>query len=252
MRETDCDMQAVVSGMQKAYHKQPTRYSVWHILFIIPCILFSSLSISAQDNTKPDGDTIRISEVMTTFAESSVTDSIKSLTKRDTTFVPDPNKAVLYSIIPGLGQIYNRKYWKLPFVYGSYIGCVYAISWNGNQYGGYKEAYVHFIDEDPNTNAWKSYLPYSFPENDNEWTSSQRQYFQSSLRSKKDYYRRYRDLSYIITVGVCAIWMIDAYVDAHLFNFDVSPDLSMRMGPAFFERTNVNSQAMGMQLSFSF
>ncbi|GHU61859.1 hypothetical protein FACS1894123_01890 [Bacteroidia bacterium] len=252
MRETDCDMRGVLSGMQKAYQKRLASHSVLHILLMTFCILFASLPIFAQEPTKPEGDTIRVSEVMSTFAESSEVDSFKSLLKRDTTFVPEPNKAVLYAIVPGLGQIYNRKYWKLPLVYGSYLGCVYAITWNGNQYSGYKRAYIDFIDDDPNTTSWNSYHPYSFPDDVAEWTSSQKKYFESSLKSKKDYYRRYRDLSYIITIGVSAIWMIDAYVDAHLFNFDISPDLSMRMGPAFFERTNVNSNAVGMQLSFSF
>jgi hypothetical protein len=168
-------------------------------------------------------------------------------------FTPNPNKALIYSaIFPGLGQIYNRKYWKLPIIYGGFLGCTYAITWNGNQYTGYKRAYRELVDGDETTNFWAAYRPYSYPENIDEWTPERRQWFSNALKSKRDYYRRYRDLSIIISVGVYAICMIDAYVDAQLFNFDVTPDLSMRIDPVLFERTNINSRSLGMQFSFTF
>jgi hypothetical protein len=172
---------------------------------------------------------------------------------RNTTFKPNSTRAILYSaIVPGLGQIYNRKYWKLPLLYGSFIGCAYAINWNNSQYAGYKEAFMEFEDTDETTGSWKDYVPRSYPENLNEWTGDQKSRFSSALKAKKDYYRHYRDMSIIITVGVYAVWIIDAYVDAQLFDFDVSPDLSMRVAPALFEKTATNSRSLGLQLGFTF
>jgi len=73
-------------------------------------------------------------------------------------FKPDSKKAMLYAtFFPGLGQIYNRKYWKLPLVFGSFIGCTYAINWNGSQYRGYSNAYIDFVDERSESNSWEDY-----------------------------------------------------------------------------------------------
>jgi hypothetical protein len=172
---------------------------------------------------------------------------------QDTAFKPNSTKAIIYSaIVPGLGQMYNRKYWKLPLVYGSFIGCAYAVNWNNNQYTGYKEAFIAFEDVDETTDLWKVYVPRSYPEDLNEWTGEQKNRFSSALKAKKDYYRNYRDMSIIITVGVYALWIIDAYVDARLFDFDVSPDLSMRVEPVLFEKTAANSRSLGLQLNFTF
>jgi hypothetical protein len=168
-------------------------------------------------------------------------------------FSPEPRKAIIYSLLfPGLGQIYNRKYWKLPLVYGSFLGCAYAITWNGIQHSGYKNAYIDFISEDPRR-RWEDYRYGEYRRTEYEdWTESMKTQFANTLRSARDYHRRNRDLSYIVTVGVYAIWIIDAYVDAHLFNFDISPDLSMRVEPVLFDRTPIQARSFGMQLSFAF
>ena len=103
-------------------------------------------------------------------------------------FIPDPKKALWLAIaIPGGGQIYNRKYWKLPLIYGGFLGCIYALNWNN---------------------------------------------------TKKNYYRRYRDLSMFIMIGVYALSIIDAYVDAELSSFDISKNLSMKVRPSFIHDKN--------------
>ena len=76
--------------------------------------------------------------------------------------------------------------------------------------------------------------------------------FKDRLKRQKDYYRRYRDLSIIITVGVYALSMIDAYVDAHLFDFDISPDLSLRMEPVYAPKTRYNASSYGINCSLKF
>jgi hypothetical protein len=184
-----------------------------------------------------------------------------SLVLRAEEFKPNPTRAVLYSaIFPGLGQLYNRKYWKLPIVYGGFLGCVYAITWNSTQYNGYKNAYNDFTDKDPGTNSWEAYVFFSWKRESDQykwqdqstWTSSQATTFTNVLRSKKDYFRRNRDLSYIVTVGVYALCMIDAYVDAQLFDFDISQDLSIRMDPIIIPQTTANPGVLGLQCSITF
>jgi hypothetical protein len=166
-------------------------------------------------------------------------------------FSPSPRKATLYAaIFPGLGQIYNRKYWKLPIVYGGIAGLTYAISWNNGYYRDYLAAYQDIKDDNPNTNRWHKMLPYG-----TDPGSIDTQWFTNVLQQRKDRFRYYRDLSYIITFGVYILSIIDAYVDAQLFNFDMSPDLSMRMTPVVIrdERGhNPGSSSYGLQWSFNF
>jgi hypothetical protein len=206
------------------------------------------MGIKAQDVQSIEIDSARNAD-----AVIILTDTIRSVVVDTMTFKPNSTRSIIYSaIVPGLGQIYNRKYWKLPLVYGSFIGCFYAINWNNGQYTGYKRAFMDFNDNDEATTSWKDYVPSSYPKNIEEWTADQKSKFGSRLQSSKDYYRYYRDMSWIITIGVYAVWIIDAYVDAQLFDFDVSPDLSMRVAPVFFDKTPVNSRSFGLQLCFTF
>ena len=76
---------------------------------------------------------------------------------------PDPMKATwLALVIPGGGQIYNRKFWKLPIVYGGFVGCLYAYNWNGQMYKDYRQAYLDIMDTDPNTKSYEKMLPLGY------------------------------------------------------------------------------------------
>lgn len=177
-------------------------------------------------------------------------------------FKPDPNKAVLYAIVPGLGQIYNRKYWKLPIVYGGLMGCMYAVTWNNRMYGDYSTGYMAMMDdyakfkdtptdqlkEEDFNPEWVNLIPASYSPKD-KFKDAQ---LQDALKRRKDYYRRYRDLSIIVTVGVYAISIIDAYVDAQLFDFDITPDLSMRVEPVVTPKTSFSSASYGVNWSLKF
>jgi hypothetical protein len=201
-------------------------------------------------------DSVLISEKFLTQTDTVHIDSLISETIPLTPekFKPNSKKATLYSaFFPGLGQIYNKKYWKLPLVYGSFIGCAYAINWNGSQYNGYRKAYIDFIDEDPATNSWEAYRYGIYKREDFEnWTADMKRSFPDALKSARDFHRRNRDLSYIVTVGVYAIWIVDTYVDAQLFDFDISPDLSVRIEPILFDRMLGQTRTFGMQFSFAF
>jgi hypothetical protein len=220
-------------------------------------ILFS-VRMKAQDFQPVKGDSMEIVPDFTPLPGSQPSDSVQivineeQIVPKRKAFKPDPDRAILYSaIFPGLGQIYNRKYWKLPIVYGGFLGCIYAITWNGNQYTGYKNAYNDFTDKSEATRSWESYVPYSWG-NPDEWDSQRKDYFTRSLQNKKDFYRRNRDLSYIITVGVYAICLLDAYVDAQLFDFDISPDLSFRIEPAIIPQATTGRRSFGLQCSLTF
>ena len=164
--------------------------------------------------------------------------------KRDwATWSPDPQRALWMAlVIPGGGQIYNRKYWKLPIVYGCFVGVTYAIVWTSNQYSDYMRGYKEACDVDPNTNYHLKLLPAGYPENQAE------QYMLTQLNS----FRRYRDLCIVAGVAVFALSVIDAYVDAQLANFDVSPDLSMKIRPKFDTVYNTGETAVGCQVQFNF
>ena len=220
------------------------------LLCVYPvCCVAQELDISGKDS-------ISISEYYYLQGDTIITDSLINET---TEFIPEkfkPNskKATIYAaIFPGLGQIYNRKYWKLPLVYGSFIGCAYAINWNSSQHNGYRQAYKDLMDDDPKTNSWNDYRYGSYLKEDPaNWTAEMRRSFADNLKTIRDYHRRNKELSYIVTVGVYVLWIIDAYVDAQLFDFDISPDLSMHFEPVLFDRTASNSRSVGMQLSFAF
>lgn len=223
----------------------------------IPQVVADSLTLSQ--------DTIDIIHTVDTIA-MPISDALppdtvqfqKSLVVNDTTsillnvetkvFKPNPTKAVIYSaIFPGLGQIYNRKYWKLPIVYGGFLGFSYAIAWNGRYYTDYSNGFKDIMDEDPATDSWKNFLPYGQdPESvDKEW-------LKTVLKRRKDFYRRYRDLSIIGTIAMYALSMVDAYVDAQLFDFDMSTDLSFRIEPTIIQKNDYLANSFGVQCSFHF
>ncbi|MDR2389547.1 MAG: DUF5683 domain-containing protein [Tannerellaceae bacterium] len=179
-------------------------------------------------------------------------------------FSPNSTKAVLWALIPGMGQIYNRKYWKLPFVYGGFMAFMYAVSWNGKNYqdywGAYRsimydaEVYGQLVKEANGADVsyefskeWTDFIPTT------DYKSAVNNVgYQNTFKSRKDFFRRNRDLSIILTVGFYLICMVDAYVDAELFNFDISPELSMRIAPVVSPQTHFSTRSIGVNCSFTF
>jgi hypothetical protein len=130
-------------------------------------------------------------------------------------------------VIPGGGQIYNRKYWKLPIVYGGFLGCLYAMNWNNTQYKDYSQAYLDITDDDPRTDSYNKFLHLGTQIT----TASDMKRYTEIFKNRKDKYRRWRDLSFFVLLGVYALSVIDAYVDAELSVFDISTDLSLKVEP---------------------
>ena len=182
-------------------------------------------------------------------------DSLSSPTRRQlrqqrlSTFMPDPAKATWSALVfPGGGQIYNHKYWKLPIVYGGFIGCAYALNWNNQMYSDYSQAYLDIMDDDPGTASYEDFLPPRYN------VEANKDYLKRVFKNRKDNYRRQRDLSIFCFIGVYLISVVDAYVDAELSNFDITDDLSVQVRPTTInsQQQTLRNQAYGLQCSFSF
>lgn len=163
-------------------------------------------------------------------------------------FNPDPTRAVwLSALFPGLGQIYNRRYWKLPIIVAGYMGLGYGTSWNARMFKDYQLAYSDIMDDDPDTKSYLDFFPPTVDEDslDKSWLSQ-------TLKSRKDYYRRNRDLCIICCVGLYLLAMLDAYVDASLSHFDISDDISLDVAPTVMVAPGVRRPTPGLNWAITF
>jgi hypothetical protein len=191
-------------------------------------------------------------------ADSIPSDSVPLVTqplkvaKDWSTWSPDPKRALwLALVIPGGGQIYNRKYWKLPLVYGGFVGCLYAMSWNNSQYKDYSQAFLDLSDKDPATASYNKFLHLGV-----QITDDNKQRYLDIFQKRRDKYRRWRDLSFFVLCGVYALSVIDAYVDAELSVFDISKDLSLKVRPTVMgNNSSMNplyATSLGVNCSINF
>lgn len=168
--------------------------------------------------------------------------------RREVEFVPDPNRAVwLSALCPGLGQVYNRRYWKLPLVVGGYLGLAYATSWNNTMLSDYTQAYADITDNDPTTRSYMDFFHNNVKEEDLDKT-----WLTNVFKSRKNYFRRNRDLCVICMVGVYILAMVDAYVDASLSHFDISPQLSVDVNPTLIQDARGKLPGVGLQWALCF
>ena len=147
----------------------------------VPAIVSDSVEVAAPDSTVQAvlmaADSVGVPEVKMKLA-----------------FKPNPTKAVLFALVPGLGQIYNRKYWKLPIVYGGLMGCMYAVTWNNKNYKDYSTAYKDIMYDAAknleNPDAWsKSWQDLTSMAPEDAINNSN---FKDQLKRQKDYFRRYK------------------------------------------------------------
>ena len=150
-----------------------------------------------------------------------------------------PRKAtILSAVFPGAGQIYNKKYWKLPIIYGGMGTLIYFIKDNADEAKKYEKAYNYSVDGDSNTDPASIDKKFTF------LTSA-------AFRQERDEYRDNRDLSILLLAAVYALQIIDANVDAHLKEFDVGDDLSMRIKPKFDYNPYSRSFSQGIKLTLN-
>ena len=159
-------------------------------------------------------------------------------------WMPNPKKATMLSAaLPGAGQIYNKQWWKVPFIYAGLGTIGYFIYWNNDRFVRYNNAYIDFVDDDPSTNRHLDLL--------NGVKITNEEWFKTTVENGRKNYRRDRDLLIISMVGFYVLNVLEANVAAHLYDFDVSDDLSMQLRPSM-GYNNLNGKAnIGLSLSFN-
>lgn len=235
------------------------------LLVILGLLLTSFVSLWAaeEDSVNVFVDTVQsvvvdtVVPVVMPVVEKPVVEKPDTLllNSQELLWKPDPLRATwLAVIVPGLGQIYNRSYWKLPIVYGGLMGCGFAISWNGEKYESYKQAYrdilsdANNISSDP-TRSYNAILPEGYTIERMGGVAN----YTSILKDRQNSYRRNRDIAIVVSILVYALSVIDAYVDAQLFDFDISDDLSINIEPQIYYDTQIpNQKSAELKLAISF
>ena len=214
------------------------------ILFVV-LLFFNNFCFSQEEEENlPTSET---DSIQTSLVEQGVIikDSV-SFKKTKKEFNPlAPSKAAFYSaLLPGLGQIYNKRYWKVPLVYGAIGGSIYAYTWNNDNYQSFRTAFKRrqagFTDDrfyDINNDN----LPGDPPDLD-----------QDDLEYQQERFQRDRDLWLVVAIGMYALNIIDANVDAHLKQFNIDDDLSIDFEPYFDYNHVINSPNYGMALTIKF
>jgi len=237
------------------------RSAKWRFLLYLLALLPLTGNAQSDDQAVMDSIATGDARILLDDTLAAITDSASVLIKKEhkrrekrdwNTWRPDPKRALwLALVIPGGGQIYNRKFWKLPIIYGGFMGCIYALTWNNMMYKDYSQAYLDIMDDDPGTVSYNKFLHLGrqiTPENEEQ--------YQKIFKSRKDKYRRWRDLSFFVLLGVYAISVIDAYVDAELSVFDISKDLSLRVEPTVIRNHSggnaLDSQSLGLSCTLNF
>ncbi|HBE39840.1 MAG TPA: hypothetical protein DDW27_01280 [Bacteroidales bacterium] len=189
--------------------------------------------------------------------------SVQKTTAQDTLVVAgkekkilkaDPMRATMLAVaLPGLGQIYNRKYWKIPLVYAGFGGVIFAISYNSSNYNKFIKAYQDFTDDIPQTDSYikliknadpATYDPVLHP---NTYDPSAASWYTDRMLRQVDYFKKYRDLSYIGFAAWYLFTVLDANVDASLLNYDISNNLDLRLEP--FQVPPPGYAGLGMNVS---
>lgn len=216
--------------------KRFTFFSCWFLFF---CISANGQKEVVKDSLSADSVIVVNNSLLqnTPVVESTTPEKVKksgpirNFFKKD---YPNPTKAMIFSlVIPGTGQLYNKKYWKVPIVWGAYGLMIYFIDFSSGQYKYFKEEYIVVV------NGGESPLV-----TQNGWGEDDIKYY-------RDLYRKRMELSYIGLVAVTLLSGIDAYVDAHLMGFDVSEDLTMHIRPKYDFIPDQGS-SLGVGLSFHF
>lgn len=219
----------------------PLQFNIRGVLLLMLSLLFST-GVDAQDTLVKSilPDTIIVkSEGSSPDTIPFRTDSVLIQTQAPLQLVDSPKvhsvrKATLLSTyLPGAGQVYNRKAWKVPIIYAAFAGMGYLIKFNHDNFKKFDNALLTRYDNDPNTVDDYAKI-----------------YSEDNLRSLSDFYRRNRDLSVIGITLIYVLNIVDAHVDAHLFNFNVDDDLSIQVNPTL--QMGPYSSSAGLSLSLHF
>ena len=226
------------------------RFLTYRFSWLLMTLLLAITSLSAyaqEDEALASRHRLRQTDSITIELPDSLVTEIPKMQ-----WIPNPTKATWMALaFPGGGQIYNKKYWKLPIFYAGFAGCAYALTWNNRMYKDYSSAYKDAVNENWTAKSITDLIPQRYMERTSHSQVTE------LLRKRKDTYRRYRDISIFAFIGVYLLSVVDAYVDAELSTFDISPDLSMRVEPAVMDNgmlsgSGLKNQSVGLQCSLRF
>ncbi len=193
---------------------------------------------------------LMISGLKAQLVDADTIAAVEQIGVVDDEVVHSPRKATIYSaILPGLGQAYNKKYWKIPLIYVGFGTIGYFVHWNNDKYQLFRRGYVHLTDGNPDT---QDYLKIEAVRRNNYNLDDPNQLnnLRTGLVRQQDYFRRNRDLLIISILGFYGLNIIDASVDAHLFDFDISDDLTMNWSPSLV--TMEKNMVYGINFRFNF
>ena len=178
------------------------------LMYLKPILLFIAIFYHIQFSSAQVSDSLFLITPKDSSSVNTVKDSVEYSKAVD---LKTPKTAMLRSVmLPGLGQAYNRQYWKIPVVYAGFAALIYAIDFNSSQYHRFKKVYQQKIDK----------IPGEFPNSTPEY-----------IRNQRDNFRKNMELSYIALVGVYGINVLDAFVSAHLKSFDINENISFKIKP---------------------
>lgn len=191
-------------------------------------VKFQNLSFGKDSLVMDVGDT----QVDTTGGETKKRSFVYRLFKED---YPNPNKALFLSLaIPGGGQFYNKRWWKVPIVYAGYAALIYSAQYNRSNYRDLRDAVIAEYEQEEPIHKF-SHLNLSV----------------NDLERLRDQFDKRKQLSYIGLFALHLVQTAEAFVDCHLKTFDVSDDLSMKIGPSLQPVPQPYGLAPGLGISFS-
>jgi hypothetical protein len=190
-------------------------------------------------------------------ATAQDTIAVSDITKQPRKLSP-MRATMLGAALPGFGQVYNRKYWKVPFVYIGFVALGYAVVFNSTNYITYTKGYQDFTDLVPETDSYlelikgvdpKRYDPVLYPDT---YNVSDEAWVKDHLLRGTDYYKKYRDLSYIGIAAWYVITLLDANVDASLSDYDIGENINLTFGPVQVPGYYFTGAGLGMSLKINF
>jgi hypothetical protein len=186
-------------------------------------------------------------------------DTFPAIKKHTRPLKLDPMKAtMLAATFPGAGQIYTRKYWKIPVVYAGFAGLGYAVAYNTKWYNTYTKAYQDFIDNVPETDSYADLIKsppqeqYDPSLESDDFDPSTSAWIQDQLLAQVDYFRKYRDLSYIGIAAWYLLTIVDANVDASLSDYDINENLRLAISPVTIPYHNFTGLGVGVTMTINF
>lgn len=205
----------------------------WGILILFFLFSFTDIrEVKAQNRASRDSLLLIQPEMDTSLLKNEIDTTMITVTDPGR-----PNRVALHAaILPGMGQIANKKYWKLPILYGGAGTILFYIDYNNKKYQQFRNAYLE--QRSLPESLWKDPLTINIS--------------QDNLKRGIDFYRRNRDLLMILLAGVYFIQIVDAYVDAQLMDFDISEDLTFRIQPGLMPDGYTASINYGLKFVFIF